>query len=130
MVRLCTDGVRRILDVLKMIEFQFPGSSPGVRVRDYKMRVFVDNVHEDMMEHLVDQKLFPGAYIQTQLDLDRFYTVTFHYDLAEISSALCGHLDVRRCWGLTRIDHWIAELAYFLGDTDDSPKPPPWYSTD
>ena len=114
---------RRILDILKRIDFMFPGSVRHVRVRDHKMKVFLDNVHEDTVDYLTDEKLFTGMYVETQKYMDDYYEVTFHFNLMEISDHLCGHLETRKCWGMTRIHDWISELEYYLGDINELPKP-------
>jgi len=116
------EEVRRILDIMKRLDFMFPGSLRRVRVRDYAMQIFVDNVHEQGVDYLTDEKLFSGMYIQTRKFLDEYFEVTFHFNLMEISDHLCGHLETRKCWGMTRLEHWIEELRYYLEDTHDAPK--------
>jgi hypothetical protein len=93
------------------------------------MTVQVMDVHPDMVEMITNRKLFKGMLIESQTyGGDAWAEVRVHVDLAELNNGLCGHLDTRKCWGLTKVEHWIDELQYFLGETTTKPKDPPWYA--
>jgi len=101
-------GAERLLRLLKFVDFTFPGQVSHVRVYDYKMCVQILGVSGGMVNLMADKHLFPGMYIKTH------GTVVYIYaHLSELNNGLCGYLDVRRCWGLTKIEHWIAELELF-----------------
>lgn len=107
-------GAERLLSLLMFLDGTFPGSVSTVRVSEDHMKVSISSVHEDMLELLYTKKLFTGVYIETQKEGDLWYEVHFHVDLDEVNCGLLQHLAVRRCWGLTQIEHWIAELKLFV----------------
>lgn len=102
-------GAERLIQLLKFVEFTFPGQVYHVRVFDYKMRIEIRGVGRSMVDLIAKKHLVPGMYIESKPDV-----AYIHANLIELNSGLCGYLDVRRCWGLTKIEHWITELESFL----------------
>ncbi|RKY27424.1 MAG: hypothetical protein DRP83_02340, partial [Planctomycetota bacterium] len=113
---------------MEFLDLAFPSRIDIVRVTDYCMRVTLLDIHKDAIEDIAERKLIQGMHLEVRGDGEFCNSLILHAELRDLDEKLCHHLDVRRCWGLTKIEHWIAELKFYLGEEHEPPRTP-WYAT-